>query len=206
MANIAAPIEELLGGEKPDFVAHAKRATPLGGSIMMLFFAIVWLTISGFMTYIFVTQLFSGGEIHYELNGEPRTATKPGLILLFPALFDLIGLFLLWISLRGIFGGDAWFAGTPNRLVIYTKGGSRSIDWDQFNGDVAVSGNENLGNVNLAMRTGHYKSQKNRPERYVPDEIGMIQIERPYQIESLCRARIKEHDPTPTNTNPNASI
>ncbi|MBI2097700.1 MAG: hypothetical protein HYT46_02085 [Candidatus Vogelbacteria bacterium] len=192
-------LQKMLGEEKPDFIVRAKRATSLGGSVFLLFFAVFWLIISGLITYFMVTRLFSGGEINYTINGIPKTTDKPGLILLLPAVFDLVGIFLLWASLRGLFSGEAWFAGTSSRLFVHAKSGSRSIDWEQFNGDIEVSGDENLGNVTLAMRTGHWQGRKHRADRYVPDDIQMIQIGRPYEIEAKCRARIKQNDPTPVS-------
>ena len=75
----------------------------------------------------------------------------------------------------------------------------RSIDWEQFSGDIEVSGNVNKGNVSLQMRTGKMVSKKNGPDRYVPDVIYMSKIPNAFEIERICRKRIKENDPTPPN-------
>jgi hypothetical protein len=38
------------------------------------------------------------------------------------------------------------------------------------------------------------------PDRYVPDVIYMSKIPEAFEIERICRKRIKENDPTPPNT------
>jgi hypothetical protein len=41
-------------------------------------------------------------------------------------------------------------------------------------------------------------SGKNNRRRYVPETIYLSGIPDVYQIEKICRTRIKENDPTPT--------
>jgi len=50
------------------------------------------------------------------------------------------------------------------------------------------------------MRTGRMLSKKNGPDRYVPDVIYLVQIPYVFEVEKICRRRIKENDPTPANT------
>jgi hypothetical protein len=42
-------------------------------------------------------------------------------------------------------------------------------------------------------------SSKNGPDRYVPDTFYISGIADTFEIEKLCRKRIKENDPTPGN-------
>jgi len=53
------------------------------------------------------------------------------------------------------------------------------------------------------MRTGKMVSRKNGPDRYVPDVIYISEIPYVFEIEKICRARIKENDPTPPTTGHN---
>ena len=47
------------------------------------------------------------------------------------------------------------------------------------------------------MRTGRMVSRKNGPDEYVPDVIYMLEIPNVFEVEQICRRRIKENDPTP---------
>lgn len=59
-----------------------------------------------------------------------------------------------------------------------------------------MSGSAEKADITLQMRTGHMVSQKNGPSRYVPDSIYISGIPNGYEIEAICRKRIKENDPT----------
>jgi hypothetical protein len=48
------------------------------------------------------------------------------------------------------------------------------------------------------MRTGKMVNSKNSGSRYVPNTIYLTGIENVYEIEQICRKRIKENDPTPS--------
>jgi hypothetical protein len=120
----------------------------------------------------------------------------PALIIGF---FVLIGIDMLIGGFYSMFKKGGYFVGTPMRLVHYYKGSMRSIDWEQFSGDIEVNGNVNKGSVSLQMRTGKMVSRKNGPDRYVPDVIYMTKIPNAFEIEKFCRKRIKENDPTPPN-------
>jgi hypothetical protein len=87
--------------------------------------------------------------------------------------------------------------GTPNRLISYQSGNIRSIDWEQFTGDIEISGDDLKGSIILQMRSGRMVSQKSGSERYVPDTIFITGIPDVFTVERLCRERIKENDPTP---------
>jgi hypothetical protein len=43
-------------------------------------------------------------------------------------------------------------------------------------------------------------SRKNGPDRYVPDVIYISDVPYVFEIEKICRKRIKENDPTPPIT------
>jgi len=75
----------------------------------------------------------------------------------------------------------------------------RSIDWEQFSGDITLSGDNEKGSVSLQMRTGKMVRRKNGPDRYVPEVIYLTKIPYALEIEKICRKRIKENDPTPPN-------
>jgi len=192
-----------LGSEKRDFAAMAARSQPLKMSLAIIVFGTVWLAFTSIFVIAFLGPVFAGREVHFLSNDVP-TVAGPGNLkpLLLPALiigiFVLVGLGMLSWGLRMLFKKGGYFVGTPTRLVHFHNGTIRSIDWEQFSGDIEVSGNDQKGNISLGMRTGKMVSQKNGPDRYVPDTIYISGIQDVYKVEQVCRMRIKENDPTPS--------
>lgn len=192
-----------LGSEKRDFAVMAARSQPLKMSMAIIVFGTVWLAFTSIFVFAFLGPVFAGREVHFLSNDVP-TVAGPGNLkpLLLPALiigiFVLAGLGMLSWGLRMLFKKGGYFVGTPTRLVHFRNGTIRSIDWEQFSGDIEVSGNEQKGNISLGMRTGKMVSQKNGPDRYVPDTIYISGIQDVYKVEQACRMRIKENDPTPS--------
>lgn len=99
-----------------------------------------------------------------------------------------------------IFAEGGYFVGTPTRLVSYRNGKFKSYDWEQFTGTIEVNGNIQNGNITFTMRTGEMVSRKNGPDQYVPDTTYIAGVENVFEVERLCRQRIRENDPTPANT------
>ncbi len=199
--NLLAVIDE----EKIEFSVKAKRAKPVKSSMGLILFGIVWTAFTSIFVYAFFGPLFIGEEVHFTSNDVPTVASPDNLEpLIFPAIiigiFVLVGLLMLGFGLYSLFRKGGYFVGTPLRLVSYQNGKVRSIDWEQFSGDIAVNGDEINGNLALQLRTGKMVSSKNNRKRYVPETIYLTGIESVYQIEKICRERIKENDPTPPQT------
>ena len=192
-----------LGGEKRDFAVMATRSQPLKMSLAVIVFGTIWLAFTSIFVIAFLGPVFAGREVHFLSNDVPVVA-GPGNLrpLLLPALiigiFVLVGLGMLRWGLRMLLKKGGYFVGTPTRLVHFRNGTIRSIDWEQFSGDIEVGGNEQKGNISLGLRTGKMVSQKNGPDRYVPDTIYISGIPDVFKVEQLCRMRIKENDPTPS--------
>lgn len=191
-----------IGSETRDFAVKAKHATQPKASIAMLIFGFVWLAFSMLFFVLFLGPLFQGKEVHFLANDVPTVAGPgnlkpillPGVII---GVFVLIGLLLVYAGFRMLFRKGGYFVGTSKRLISLERGKFRSIDWEQFSGDIEVSGNEKNGNITLGMRTGRMVSRKNGPDQYVPDNIYIAGIPDVFEVEQFCRKRIKENDPTP---------
>jgi hypothetical protein len=159
------------------------------------------------LSYYSWVPLFAGKEVHFESNGV-STVAGPGNLgpILVPALiigvFVLIGLGMLAGGFYAMYRKGGYFVGTPLRLIQYRKGTIKSVDWEQFSGNMEVKANTRSlkGNLSLEMRTGRTVSRKNGPDRYVPDVIYLSDIPYVLEIEKICRRRIKENDPTPATT------
>jgi hypothetical protein len=192
-----------LGSEKRDFAVMAKRSQPLKMSLAVIVFGTIWLAFTSIFVIAFLGPVFAGREVHFLSNDVPVVA-GPGNLkpLLLPALiigiFVLVGLGMLSWGLRMLLKKGGYFVGTPTRLVHFSNDTIRSIDWEQFSGDIEVGGNEQKGNISLGLRTGKMVSQKNGPDRYVPDTIYISGIPDVFKVEQICRMRIKENDPTPS--------
>jgi hypothetical protein len=192
----------VLGEEKIDFSVKAKRAKPIKNSIGIILFGTVWTAFTSIFVFAFFGPIFIGEEVHFTSNGTPTVAspdnleplTFPGIII---GLFVLIGLSMLGFGIYSLIKKGGYFIGTETRLITYQNKSIRSIDWEQFSGDIEVSGNEFNGNLSLQMRTGKMVNSKNSGRRYVPNTIYLTGIENVYEIEQICRKRIKENDPTP---------
>lgn len=192
----------VIGNEKIDFSVKAKRAKPTKSSIAIILFGTVWTAFTSIFVFAFLWPLFLGEEVHFTSNDVPTVASPDNLEpIILPAviigLFVLIGILMLGFGIYSIFKKGGYFVGTPLRMISYQNGNIRSIDWEQFSGDIEVNGDEIQGNLTLQMRTGKMVSSKNRGSRYVPDTIYISGIPNVYTIEQICRKKIKENDPTP---------
>jgi hypothetical protein len=195
-----------IGNEVKDFAVKANRNQPLKYSLALVFFGIFWLAFTSIFVIAFLGPLFAGQEVHFTSNDVPVVAgpgnlkaiVGPALVI---GLFVFVGLLILGFGLYSMFRKGGYFVGTPTRLVHYSNGTIRSIDWEQFSGDIEVSGNEQKGNISLGMRTGKMVSRKNGPDQYVPDTLYISGIQDVYSVERICRNHIKENDPTPVSKN-----
>lgn len=193
-----------LGSESQDFSVKATRKQPLGKSLFLLAFGTFWTLFSSMFAAIFIGPVLLGGESHFTVNGVATVASAdnmgalvaPGLFI---GLFLLVGFAILGGAIYSLCAKGGYFVGTPTRLVNYRNGNLKSYDWEQFTGTIEVSGDTQKGNITFEMRTGKMVSQKNGPDRYVPDTVYIAGVENAFEIERLCRQRIRENDPTPVN-------
>lgn len=210
MENITLPPElsSSVSSENKDFVIKAGRAQPLKNSLPLIIFGIVWISFTSIFVFAFLGPIFQGKEVHFKSNGVPTVASPDNLDpIVMPAIiigiFVLIGIGMLAWGIYSLVKKGGYFVGTPKRLVHFQNGNIRSIEWKQFSGDMEVSGNAPKGNISLQMNTGRMVNTKNSPPRYVPDVIYISEIPNVFEIEQICRKRIKENNPTPATTSHN---
>jgi hypothetical protein len=208
--NITLPpdLDSAIGSEKKDFAVKAGRAQPRNNSISTILFGAAWTSFTSIFVFDFLDSLLHGEEVHFELNGVPTVASADDLdSIIMPAIiiaiFVLIGISILSWGIYSLFKKGGYFVGTPIRFVHYQNGNIRSIDWEQFSGEIEFNSNANKGNISLQMRTGRMVSRKNGPDEYVPDVIYISEIPNVFEVEQICRRRIKENDPTPPTVGQN---
>lgn len=204
-AKIPHELSNVLGSESRDFIVEAKRAYPITNSFSLVFFGLMWTGITGIIAFAFFGPIFKGNESHFSINGVATTASLDNMEpLLFPgvflSLFILVGIGFLIAGFYKIFKKGGFFVGTPTRLVCYLDGKIRSIDWEQFTGDIKFTGSDQNGVLSLVMRTGKMVSRQNQSSKYVPEVVYMVGISNAFRVEKVCRQRIKENDPTPVNS------
>lgn len=204
MENATIPYElaASVSTEAQDFSVKAGRAQPFNKSLSLLFFGLIWTTFSALITVLFLSPLFKGEEVHFKTNGVPTVASLDNLgPILMPAgvlmIFVITGVGMLSWCVYSFFKEGGYFVGTPTRLVHFQNGTIRSIDWEQFSGDIQVSGSAQKGDLTLQMRTGRMVNKKHGKDQYVPDVIYISEIPNVYEVEKICRKRIKENDPSP---------
>jgi len=210
MENITLPPElsSSVSSENKDFAVKAGRAQPLKKSLSLILSGTVFTACTSLFAFAFLGPIFQGKAAHFELNGV-RTVASPdnlGPIMLpaiFIVIFLLVGIGMVSWGIYSIFKKGGYFVGTPTRLVHFQNGNIRSIDWEQFSGDIEVGGSAQKGNISLQMRTGKMVSKENEPDKYVPDVIYISEIPNVFKVEQMCRRRIKENDPTPMVTTHN---
>jgi hypothetical protein len=201
-SRIPESLVDFVGNEEIDFAVKAGRAQPRSKTIFLLLFGVAWLAFTSIFVVAFLGPLFVGKEVHFESNGVPTVAGPDNLgPALVPAMiigvFVLVGVIIFTVGVVLMLKRGGYFIGTPLRLIHYRRGRIRSIDWEQFSGDIMLSGNRRKGHIALRMRSGKMVSQKNGPDRYVPEVIYISEIENAHEVEKICRIRIKENDPTP---------
>lgn len=200
--RLPANLITIVGSESKDFAMRAGRAQPRKQSYALIIFGAFWTAFTSIFVVAFLGPLFLGNEVHFEANGVPAVASPDNLEpILFPALiiglFVLIGIGMLSGGIYSLFKKGGIFIGTSTRFIHSYKGKIRSIDWEQFSGDIELSGDTHTGSISLHMRTGRMVSRKNDPDRYVSDVIYISKIPYVFEVEKICRRRIKENDPTP---------
>jgi hypothetical protein len=204
MNNTELPIDlkKIIENEKVDFLVKAKRKYPLKKAFGTIALGLGMAAFVSLFVYAFFGPLLKDEEVHFEVNGNPVTASLadyselilPGLIISFLVLAAL------WVNIYGIYllikkGG--YIVGTETRMIQYQNGETTITNWEQFTGNVKIYTKINFGNLDYELRTGKIHSRKNQPDEFVPDIIYLAGIENIYDIEKKCKIRIKENDPTP---------
>jgi hypothetical protein len=195
--------EELLiaiGSETKEFVVTGKRFRPLKGSLTQLIIGIIW--VGGF--------LWIGYAMFYPFGGAQETTVDPslsneslidkiinqGILAYFIyALFLVPGIWNLTKTVIPLIKKGGIFVGTPKRLLNFRNGQLITYDWDQFIQKTNVTGNAIKGNLTLTRTTG-YQTKRNQAgmSYYIPYIVFMSGIPNVFEIEKICKQRIKESD------------
>ena len=178
VSRLPKVLRSIVYSEEIDFAVKAGRAQPLKKSLYLIFFGFIWSAFTSIFVITFFGPIFLGREVHFES-------------------FVIVGIVMILWGVFSAMKKGGYFVGTPLRLVHFRKGNIRSIDWEQFSGDILLTGNEKKGNISLQLRTGQMVNNKNSSNRYVPDVIYISEIPHALEVVEICRKRIKENDPTP---------
>jgi hypothetical protein len=206
LTEIPADLKNLIANEKIDFCIKAKSNYPKSKSYGIIIFGIIWTAFISIFVIAFFGPLFFGKEVHFKTNDEPTVGSidnwqpllVPGLII---GLFVIVGLSMLIWGFYSLFQNGGYFVGTETRLIKYLNNKITITDWEHFSGNIELSNENNLGDIEFQLRTGKMESRKNSPDKFVPDIIYISGVNNVLEIEKSCRIRIKENDPTPVIVN-----
>lgn len=199
-SDLPQELISVIGSEKIEFAAKAKRHQSRSKTIIMFVFASFWCGFISIFVIVFFGPLFIGEEVHFSANGEPVVGSLgnlqpmivPGLVI---GLFVLVGIGLMIAAVRGALKKGGYFVGTPTRFLRFSSGTINSYDWEQFSGNIET--NFTKGDITFQLRTGKMVSRKNSSDEFVADSIELSGVDNVMEIESISRKRIKENDPTP---------
>lgn len=107
----------------------------------------------------------------------------------------------MWLKQRS--SKPVYFAWTPTKLIRVYENVVEIFEWSQFTGIIKVIWDETRWTIMFLLKSWKMIANFDRnTERYVPDVIGMSNIKDPFEIEKLCRIRIKEKNANPTALTP----
>jgi len=179
-------LQQTIDGEQTDFVVKPRRASTSKGLKNSIIFTVLWIGILvGFV-------LIGGEDIKQDFDiTEPR-------ILIIPVVWVLIGVLPMFFSIYSYFfkKNNKYFAATPTRLIVKDTNKVRSIDWEQFTGEIKLGGSREDADLTLVLRTGYKKTEEkngSKRTRFVHYEIEISGIEESEKVERICRARIAEN-------------
>ena len=195
--SLPTDLQSVIGTERTDFSVFSKRAQPLRKSLGMIVFGTIWTALTSIFVIAFFGPLFKGENVDFKVNGVTTTVNsdnlQPMLIpILFIGTFVLIGIGILSWGFYSIFQKGGYFVGTANRLIRYHKGNINSYDWEQFSGNMEI--NTKNGDLSMELRTGKMVSNRNSPDKFVPDIVYISGAMDILDIERICRKRIKENN------------
>jgi hypothetical protein len=185
-------LNEVTGSENRDFSFKAGSSRPFRKSLPGIISGILWIAFFSLIFFGIFDLDFKG---MLERGAEENKSINPAFYLMgFFGIFYLIGLAILFSAIIPAIRRGGYFIGTPVRLINYRNGNIRSVNWEQFTGDMQVRGKEQGGNISFLLKTGTWKRQKGG-SIYVPDMIFMTAIPGLSEVEKICRQRIKENKP-----------
>ena len=186
--DLPKDLNSFIGSESIDFAVKASHFKRAGLSLPIYLVVIACLSI---ISAIIATMkesaevgVISSGNLSEGSDFAP--VIVPGIFMLIISAFILYG-----ILIRK--GG--YLVGTPMRLIQYRKGRTRSIDWEQFTGDIRVSGNIRKGNIALRLKTGSKSTDSGFDQKFVSDMIYASGIPEAKEIRKICKRRIKDNNP-----------
>ncbi|MDD3877322.1 MAG: hypothetical protein PHT69_11910 [Bacteroidales bacterium] len=202
--NLPSDLISVIGNENIDFSVFAKRSEPIGKSIRLILFALLWSTIPVFGSIAFFGPLFKGEIVHFKSNGIARTASLDNFEpLIIPSLaigfFLVMGFGMLTWGLLSFFKKGGYFVGTDSRLINYNRGNIKYYNWEQFTGNIEL--NVKKGNISLELKKKEMLNRAIRLNKFTPEYIHISGVDEILEIENICRKRIKENSESPADIN-----
>ena len=185
-----------LGDVAIEEVLYSTRRRPFREVFPLLAFGTFWTLFSLIFVVVFFGPLFTEGEVHFEANGVPTTASWENLTPLLPPvlfilLFLLIGIGMIGTAWYLTFQRGGFYVITPNKLFLVSDKEMRSWEWSHFSEEIQVRGNDRRGTVTLFLRSRSIPFSRGRGA-VRKNVVFLVHIPRPYEVAQLLRRRIQE--------------
>ncbi len=188
--KLPAKLLSFIDSESIDFAVKGSRFCPLKKSFSFIFFGILLIT----FIILSLNSMYQSERTHLTIFSDLVLTITFGTFL-------LLGIIMLLSGIYSIFRKGGYFVGTPTRLIYFQNGYIRSIGWEQLSNDISVSGNAQKGNIILKIKTSPEIDVEDESDEYAPYDIYILGIPNVFEIEKICRKRIKENDPSSTIRN-----
>lgn len=192
LVELPRELNDAVGPETRDFAVKAGSLKPFRKSLPAIIGGFVWM---GFFSLLFfgifgldIQEMIANGATGNE------TINQAYYLLGFIGIFYVIGLIIIGKALLPLIRRGGYYVGTPDRLIHYRKGNIRSIDWEQFTGDMKVRGNDGKGTLSMSLKTGTIKRRKGG-HYFTPEVIFITAIPNVSDIEKMVRKRLSENSP-----------
>ncbi len=198
--NITLPKDLIsyLSTQKKDFVIKSGRTEPATKIIANIFIGVCCIIPAVFVTPGYLIPLLQGKDIYLTYNGESVIANLNNfspLVMYSIAIgfLFLFGLLSLFWGIYLVFKKGGYFVGTASGLINYRDGKIRSINWEEFSGEIKVTGNDRKGNIMLIMQKGLAVPSRGGGNHFIPANVYISEIPNISEIEKICRKRINEN-------------
>ena len=171
-------LKAALGGQQPLFIVKGKGKPAISRGIAGIIFGLIW---TGAILSIASPFLLEAeiNEIH-TLEALKSILNDLLFLMLFYALFFIIGVTKIIQGIIAIFSTKIWYAGTSNKLISFNKKVVDSANWNQFDQNILLEGSPDDGSIILTLKGSTGK------------QFQLNQVKSPGQIIEICRAQIRK--------------
>jgi hypothetical protein len=186
-----ATLQEVLDSEKVDFFVRSERNESKNISLSKIYVSIGVTLIAS----LILMESMGMAEVVTKKT-KPTIDDFQKIILPIFVSFVLIAGSIVtaikaFISLNKT-GGQ--YVGTADKLYHYSDTKLQTYFWKEFTGNIEIDSKK--GEISMTLRYGTSMDDPKNANRITPDTVFLSGLPNVFEIEKICRKRIKENDPT----------